>query len=92
VPVVAGIAYEIIRFSANHAANPMMRLLVAPGLALQKLTTREPDDSMIEAAIVALEPVLVSDGVQVRAEVASTRIYADRPALAPDAGLAPASD
>lgn len=92
VPVVAGIAYEIIRFSANHAGNPLMRLLVAPGLALQKLTTREPDDSMIEAAIVALEPVLVSDGVQVRAEVASTRIYADRPALAPDAKLAPASD
>jgi uncharacterized protein YqhQ len=92
VPVVAGIAYEIIRFSAAHAGNPLMRLLVAPGLAMQKLTTREPDDSMIEAAIVALEPVLAADGIQVDAEVASTRIYADRIPPAADAGLAPASD
>jgi uncharacterized protein YqhQ len=92
VPVVAGIAYEIIRFSAAHAGNPLMRLLVAPGLAMQKLTTREPDESMIEAAIAALEPVLAADGIQVRAEIASPRIYADRPTPAADAGLAPASD
>jgi uncharacterized protein YqhQ len=92
VPVVAGIAYEVIRFSAAHAGNPLMRLLVAPGLAMQKLTTREPDDSMIETAIVALEPVLAADGIQVRAEVASTRIFADQLPTAADAGLAPASD
>lgn len=92
VPVVAGIAYEIIRFSADHAGNPLMRLLVAPGLAMQKLTTREPDDGMIEAAIVALEPVLAADGIEVRAEVTSPVIYADRPVTAPDAELAPASD
>jgi uncharacterized protein YqhQ len=92
VPLVAGIAYEIIRFSAAHAGNPLMRLLIAPGLAMQKLTTREPDDSMIEAAIAALEPVLASDGIQVRAEVTSPRIFADRPTTAADAGLAPASD
>lgn len=66
VPIVAGIAYEIIRFSAAHLHNPLMRLLIAPGLALQKLTTREPDDSMIECAIVALKPVLAADGREQR--------------------------
>jgi uncharacterized protein YqhQ len=63
VPVVAGIAYEIIRFSAAHDQHPLMRAFIAPGLALQKLTTREPDDSMLECAIAALKPVLVADGV-----------------------------
>ena len=70
VPVVAAIAYEIIRFSAAHQENPFMRLLIAPGLALQKLTTREPDDSMIECAIAALKPVLQADGIVVREPVA----------------------
>jgi uncharacterized protein YqhQ len=65
VPVVAAIAYEIIRFSAAHEENPFMRLLIAPGLALQKLTTREPDDSMIECAIAALVPVLAADDVEI---------------------------
>ena len=63
VPVVAGIAYEIIRFSAAHDKNPLMRLLIAPGLLLQKMTTRQPDDGMVECAIRALEPVLAADGV-----------------------------
>lgn len=91
VPVVAGIAYEIIRFSAAHASNPLMRLLIAPGLALQKLTTREPDDGMVECAIVALEPVLAADGIHVRVDVPSQRIYANRPAPL-DVGLAPAQE
>lgn len=63
VPIVAGIAYEIIRFSAAHDKNPLMQLLITPGLALQKMTTREPDDTMVECAIAALKPVLVADGV-----------------------------
>jgi uncharacterized protein YqhQ len=63
VPLVAGIAYEIIRFSTAHQSNPFMRALIAPGLALQKLTTREPDDSMLECAIAALKPVLAADGL-----------------------------
>ncbi|MCB0130169.1 MAG: DUF1385 domain-containing protein [Caldilineaceae bacterium] len=65
VPVVAGIAYEIIRFSTAHQDNSLMRALIAPGLALQKLTTREPDDSMVENAIAALIPVLAADGIDV---------------------------
>jgi uncharacterized protein YqhQ len=62
IPIVAGIAYEIIRFSAAHDDKPLMRLLIAPGLALQKMTTREPEDGMVEAAIAALAPVLAADG------------------------------
>lgn len=61
IPIVAGIAYEIIRFSARHDKNPAMRALIAPGLLLQKLTTREPDDQMVACAIAALEPVLAAD-------------------------------
>lgn len=63
VPFVAAIAYEIIRFSAAHDQHPLMRALITPGLLLQKLTTREPDDAMVECAIRALEPVLAADGV-----------------------------
>jgi uncharacterized protein YqhQ len=65
IPVVAGISYEILRFSAGHMARPFMRVIIAPGLALQKLTTREPDDDMVACAIAALEPVLAADGVTV---------------------------
>jgi uncharacterized protein YqhQ len=62
IPVVAGIAYEVIRFSTAHQDHVLMRLLIAPGLALQKMTTREPDDTMVACAIAALRPVLASDG------------------------------
>lgn len=63
LPVVAGIAYEVIRFSADHQGNPLVRLLIIPGLALQQLTTREPDQSMVEVAIAALRRVLADDGI-----------------------------
>jgi uncharacterized protein YqhQ len=89
VPFVAGIAYEIIRFSAAHAGNPLMRALIAPGLALQRMTTREPDDTMVECAIAALEPVLAADGISVRTVITSPRVFDETPAL-PGAGLAPA--
>jgi uncharacterized protein YqhQ len=58
LPVVAGIAYEFIRFTAKHQSNPLIRLLIRPNLALQNLTTREPDASMLEVAITAFERVL----------------------------------
>ena len=56
LPVVAGISYEIIRF-AGRSQNSLVRLAVLPGLWLQYLTTREPDDSQIEVAIKSLEAV-----------------------------------
>ncbi|MBC7264874.1 MAG: DUF1385 domain-containing protein [Chloroflexi bacterium] len=71
LPVVAGIAYEVIRFSADHQDNPLVRLLTIPGLALQQLTTREPDQSMVEVAITALKRVLADDGVSPGAQQAN---------------------
>lgn len=56
LPAVAGISYEIIRF-AGRSKNSLVRLAIMPGLWLQYLTTREPDDSMIEVAIKSLEAV-----------------------------------
>jgi uncharacterized protein YqhQ len=64
VPVVAGIAYELMRLGAANYRFRVVRWLLAPGLALQGLTTREPDDSMIECAIAALQRVLSRDQVQ----------------------------
>ena len=51
IPVLAGIAVEYIRWTANHLDSPFVRLLIKPNLALQSLTTREPDTSMLEVAI-----------------------------------------
>ena len=61
VPVVAGIAYELMRLGAANYRYRLVRWLLAPGLALQGLTTREPDDSMIECAIIALTRVMQYD-------------------------------
>ncbi|MFZ0548095.1 MAG: DUF1385 domain-containing protein [Candidatus Promineifilaceae bacterium] len=58
LPVVAGIAYEFIRFSAKHQDKAFIRLITRPNLALQHLTTREPDEQMMAVAIAALEQVL----------------------------------
>ena len=56
LPVIAGISYEILRLAGN-SDNPLINLLSKPGLAIQKLTTKEPDDSMIEVGIKAVEAV-----------------------------------
>lgn len=61
VPVVAGIAYELMRLGAANYRFRIVRWLLAPGLALQSLTTREPDDSMLECAITALKRVILRD-------------------------------
>lgn len=56
IPVIAGISYEVLKL-AGRSENPIINLLSKPGLAIQKLTTKEPDDSMIEVAIQAVEAV-----------------------------------
>ena len=56
LPVIAGISYEVLKL-AGRSENPIINLLSRPGLAIQKLTTKEPDDSMIEVAIQAVEAV-----------------------------------
>ncbi|MBP5361712.1 MAG: DUF1385 domain-containing protein [Ruminococcus sp.] len=60
LPFVVGISYEFIRLAGNHD-NIFTRILSAPGLAMQRITTREPDDSMIEIAIAALTPCIPED-------------------------------
>jgi uncharacterized protein YqhQ len=63
IPVVAAISYELLRLGARYYHVRVVRWLVAPGLALQGLTTREPHDDQIECAIAALDRVLRRDGV-----------------------------
>ena len=61
IPVIAGISYEIMKLGAAHINNKVVRVLLAPGLMLQSMTTREPDDGQIEAAISALNEVIEID-------------------------------
>ena len=56
LPVIAGISYEVLKLAGN-SENPVINLLSKPGMAIQKMTTREPDDGMIEVAIQAVEAV-----------------------------------
>ncbi len=66
IPVIAGLTYELIKFSAAHRDNPLIGAVVlAPSLALQRLTTQEPDESMLEVAITALKRLLEEEGVRV---------------------------
>ena len=55
IPVLAGVAVEYIRWTANHLDSPIVQLLIRPNLALQSLTTREPDRSMLEVAIASFK-------------------------------------
>ena len=58
LPVIAGLSYELLKLSAKHEKSRLVRLLIAPGLALQRLTTREPDDGQLEVAIRSLDEAL----------------------------------
>jgi uncharacterized protein YqhQ len=67
VPVVAALSYELIKFSAAHKNNPLLDyLVVKPSLALQSLTTREPDTKMIEVAVTALQKVKLEESAAIR--------------------------
>lgn len=64
IPVIAAIGYEITRFGAGHSQNTFVRALQAPGLWLQSLTTREPDDSQLEIAVSALKKAVEADQME----------------------------
>ena len=64
MPVVAGLSYELIRFAGKNNNKPWVHRLIMPGLLLQKLTTREPDDEMIEVAIASVKAVLPEEELQ----------------------------
>ncbi len=71
IPVVAGVAYEYIRFTNRFKDHPIIRAIAAPNLALQRLTTREPDPAMLEVSIAALQCVLETESDLATADPAS---------------------
>jgi len=58
IPVIAGISFELLKFSARFQGHPVVQMIVYPGLMMQKITTKEPDDKQIEVAIQAVKAVL----------------------------------
>jgi uncharacterized protein YqhQ len=68
LPIIAGLAYELIRFAGKHQGNRIVMTLLAPGLWLQRLTTRTPSLDQIEVSIRALEEVLEREGGITKAE------------------------
>lgn len=74
IPVIAAIAYELIRLGGAFESNPITRALMWPNLLLQTLTTRQPDDAQVEVAIRALKEVLTAEGAVAAREAASHRI------------------
>ncbi|MBJ6801168.1 DUF1385 domain-containing protein [Geomonas propionica] len=63
LPMIAGLSYEVLKWTAKHDSHALVRMVIAPGLALQRLTTREPDDSQIEVAIKSMQVALeLNDG------------------------------
>lgn len=68
IPVIAALSYEIIYFSGRHSNNGLFRAVLAPGLWLQALTTREPDDSQLEVALTALKNVIQADQLEEAAQ------------------------
>jgi uncharacterized protein YqhQ len=61
IPVIAAVSYELTHFFARHADHRLVRAILTPGLLLQSMTTRQPDDSQLEVAIAALEGVIAAD-------------------------------
>jgi len=72
IPVIAGIAYELLRLGGKYPESPFMKAIVAPGLLLQALTTRYPDESQMEVAIASMEELLKREGETPQPLVAST--------------------
>lgn len=70
IPVIAGVSYELLKWSAANMHRPWVRVMVKPNLALQHLTTRQPDLAMCEVAIVAFKRVLYSEGMLSEEEAA----------------------
>ncbi len=69
MPVIAGVSYEIIRWAGAHADNSVVRFAIMPGLPLQKLTTRQPDDTQIEVAVASLKAVLSESAAEVQENI-----------------------
>ena len=71
IPVIAALGYEVIYFGASHIKNALVRAVLAPGLWLQTLTTKEPEDSQIEVALSAIKKVVEIDQLEEAAQPSS---------------------
>ena len=76
LPVIAGIAYELIRYAGKHQGNRVLMALLAPGLWLQRLTTREPTLDQLEVSIRALRKVLELEGRSATPEAKRVEVMA----------------
>ena len=77
MPVIAGVSYELIRYAGAHTDNPLVRIAITPGLLLQKLTTRQPDDSQIEVAIASLKAVVPPEDLAPEQEAAEEKLIGE---------------
>lgn len=69
MPLVAGLAYEVtVKWAGNHSENPVVKVILWPGLQMQRMTTREPEDDMIEVAVVATQLVIDRETAEEAAE------------------------
>ncbi len=79
IPVVAGIAYEYIRWTAKHLDSRFVQTLIKPNLWLQHLTTRDPDESMLEVAIAAFKQVRLAENPHEPLESKTFTLYQQTP-------------
>jgi uncharacterized protein YqhQ len=85
IPIIAAVGYEILRFGARHRGNPIIKVLMYPGILVQMITTKVPTDDMIEVAIASMEEALIADGNVVPAGSANLERSPMRVAGAPPA-------
>ena len=67
IPVLAAVGYEILRLGARYRRNPLVKAVMFPGILVQMITTKQPEDDMIEVAITSMQEALVADGNEVPA-------------------------
>ena len=70
IPVIAALGYELLRLGARYRSNPIVKAIMAPGILVQLITTKQPSDDQIEVAIVSMEQALQADGAAVPADSA----------------------
>ena len=87
IPLIAAIGYEAVYFGARHTGNPVVRVLLKPGLLIQSLSTRKPDDDQLEVALAALNGALEADADAVASgdEAAASSFAQEAPSETPEA-------
>jgi uncharacterized protein YqhQ len=90
IPILAAVGYEVLKIGAKFRHNPVMRVVMFPGILVQMITTKRPTDDMIEVAICSMEEALASDGNPIPA--GSTVFERDPLVLPREEETAPASE